>query len=92
MAGAFTTFLGLFPATIFSALGAKGEVLAGAVLYAHIAFGGAFVFWMSNTMAAILRGTGDTITPARAIITASLTQIPLSGALTVGWGLSLIHI
>ena len=39
MAGAFTTFLGLFPATIFSALGAKGEVLAGAVLYTHLAFG-----------------------------------------------------
>ena len=76
MTDVFTTVPGLFPATIFSAMGAKGEVLAGAVLHAHIAFWGAFVFWMSNTLAAILRGTGDTITSARAMITASLAQIP----------------
>ena len=82
----FVLALGMFARHIFSLLGGTGEALDGAVLYSGIAFGGSvsiFVLWI---LAAILRGTGDTATPARVIIIGSVIQIVLSGALTLGWG------
>ena len=82
----FVLALGIFARQIFSLLGGTGETLNGAVLYSGIAFGGSasiFVLWI---LAAILRGTGDTATPARVIIIGSVVQIFLSGALTLGWG------
>ena len=82
----FVLALGMFARHIFSLLGGTGEALDGAVLYSGIAFGGSvsiFVLWI---LAAILRGTGDTATPARVIIIGSAIQIGLSGALTLGWG------
>jgi len=40
---------------------------------------------LANTLASILRGTGDMKTPGYALITLAIFQIPLSGALTLGW-------
>ena len=85
MSVAFMIVLGLFARPIFALLGGKGGALAGAVAYAGIAFGGAATIWFVYVLSAILRGTGDTVTPARAIVTASIAQIFLSGALTLGW-------
>lgn len=82
----FMLTLGLFSRPIFALLGGTGEALDGAVLYAGIAFGGAIAIWSLYILSAILRGTGDTATPARAIIAGSTAQIGLSGALTLGWG------
>ncbi len=46
----FTIVLGIFPATVFSRLGAQEAVLDGAVAYARIAFGGAIVrCWFAST-------------------------------------------
>jgi Na+-driven multidrug efflux pump len=67
-------------------LGGKREVLEGAIAYARIAFGGATIIWLFYVLSAILRGTGDTKTPARAIIVSSIAQIGLSGLLTLGYG------
>lgn len=86
MASLYIVGLGVFSREVFSMLGGAGEVLDGAVLYASIAFGGAPALWLLWVLAAVLRGTGDTVTPARAIIAGSLAQIGLSGALTLGWG------
>jgi putative MATE family efflux protein len=76
----------LFSKPIFELMGGFGEVLEGAVDYARLAFGGALAVWASFTLSAILRGTGDTATPARAIIVSSAAQLPLSAVLTLGWG------
>ena len=86
MSAVYIAGLAFAPEPIFAKLGGRGEVLEGAVRYAQIAFGGATTTWFLYVFAAILRGTGDTSTPARAIILASLLQIPLSGALTLGIG------
>ncbi len=86
MAVLYIIGLGVFSRTVFSWIGGQGSVLDGAVLYATIAFGGAPSLWLVWVLSAVLRGTGDTATPARAIITASLSQVCLSGALTLGWG------
>lgn len=87
-AGAFVFMLvlGFWCRPIFILLGGTGGILDGAVLYAQIAFGGAAATWFVYVLSAVLRGTGDTATPARAIIAASLSQIILSGLLTLGWG------
>ncbi|MEZ5857219.1 MAG: MATE family efflux transporter [Hyphomicrobiaceae bacterium] len=82
----FVVALGLFCRPVFSVLGAKGEVLEGAVRYARLAFGGATVTWLFYALAAVLRGTGDTTTPARAIIASSMAQVALSGLFTLGSG------
>src|SRR6185436_3651725 len=54
--------------------------------YARVLFAGAAVTWTANMMASVLRGCGDTATPARGFVVGALVQIPLSGALTLGWG------
>ncbi len=82
----FVIGLGVYSEVIFATLGAKAEVLDGAVRYARIAFGGATATWLFYTFSAILRGTGDTVTPARAIIASSFAQVFLSGLFTFGGG------
>ncbi len=82
----FILTLGLFPQEIFQGMGGTGEVLTGAVSYAQIAFGGSVVTWMLYILAAVFRGSGDTLTPARMFIVGCSGQIVLSGALTLGWG------
>lgn len=86
MASIYIIVLGIFASSIFGLIVDKGQVLDGAVLYAAIAFGGAPSLWLIMVLGAVLRGTGDTMTPARATILSSIAQIGLSGALTLGWG------
>jgi len=76
----------LFGPTVFSLLGGRGPVLDGAVSYSRILFLGAPAVWLANMFASVLRGGGDTATPARALVLGALVQIPLCGALTLGLG------
>ena len=85
LALAYMLLLGLFARPLFALLGGEGAALEGAVAYARVIFGGAAATWFLFVVSAIHRGTGDTATPARAIATASLLQVFLSGALTLGW-------
>lgn len=82
----YTLVLGAFCRPIFSLLGATEEVLDGSVIYSRILFGGAFVGWLFFMLSALLRAIGELPLLSRIIITSSLVQILLSGALTLGWG------
>ena len=82
----FMLALGAFAHPVFALIGARGEALAGAVEYAQIAFGGAAATWLTFVTSAILRGTGDTATPSKAITLGSFAQVALSGVLTLGAG------
>ena len=86
LAAVLALLFGAFAEPIFAAMGGDGAALAGAVLYARIAFGGGLALWLTWVVAAIIRGTGDTATPARAILVTCIAQIILSGGLTLGWG------
>lgn len=86
MAVLYVLVLGLFARPIFSLLIGSGEALDGAVDYAHIIFLGAPIIWLAFMLSAILRGTGEMALAANAIIAASILQVGLSGALTLGWG------
>jgi len=71
---------------LYGLLGGRDATLDQALAYSHMLFGGAVLVWLANTLASLLRGSGNTLTPALALAAAALVQIPLSGALTLGWG------
>jgi putative MATE family efflux protein len=82
----FTALLLGVGAPLYSLLGGKGEALVQALAYSHVLFAGAVGVWLANTLASVLRGSGNTLAPALALAAAALVHIPLSGALTLGWG------
>lgn len=65
-------------------LGGQGEVLAAAVGYGQVLFSGALLIWLSNTLASVLRGSGNMRVPSLGILAASLLQIVLGGWLALG--------
>ena len=82
----FTLCFALFSHEVFSALGGQGEALAHCLAYAHVAFAGAVSIWLTNALAAVIRGSGNMRTPSKGLLIASLVQITLSAVLGLGWG------
>jgi hypothetical protein len=82
----FTLVFLLAGRPLYALLGGGDDTLAQAIAYSDILFGGAALVWLANTFAASLRGGGSTAVPAAALAVAALVQVPLSGALTLGWG------
>src|SRR5215475_5238244 len=74
-----------FGRTIYGALGGSGAALDRAEAFASVLFLGCFAHWIANSMASVLRGSGDMKTPGYALVATAVVQIPLTGALTVGW-------
>ena len=74
-----------FARPLYGALGGSGAALEGAVAFSTVMFLGCGAHWLANTLASILRGTGDMKSPGIALIAMAILQIPLSGALTLGW-------
>lgn len=73
-----------FAAQLFELLGGSGAALERALSFSHVMFAGAVAIWVSAFSAALLRGSGDTATPARIGLLASIAYVPLSGILTLG--------
>jgi putative MATE family efflux protein len=71
---------------IFRALGGRGAALEQAIVYSNIVFLGAVPTWLTNTLASILRGTGNMRAPSLILLGAALGQAVLSGALALGIG------
>lgn len=80
----YTITLGVFSVQIFNLLSDSEDVINDAAKYAKVAFGGAILTWVFFAFSSILRGLGDTYTPAKAIIIAGLIQIIMSGLFTLG--------
>ena len=86
MAAAFTVTLALAGPSLYRALGADGAVLAAAMAYSRVIFGGALAYWLLNTLGSIVRGTGNMTLPATATVASGLVYLALSPALILGWG------
>jgi putative MATE family efflux protein len=71
-------------ARLFTLLGGSGVALERALSYSHVVFTGAVAVWVSAFLSALLRGSGDTATPARVGLLALMIYVPLSGILTLG--------
>jgi putative MATE family efflux protein len=72
--------------SLYRLLGAKGPVLQHALDYATIVFGGACTVCLANMLANVVRGTGNMLIPATVLSSVALLQVPLAGALVLGWG------
>jgi putative MATE family efflux protein len=83
---AFTLLVHAFGRPLYVLLGGSPATVAQALAYSDIVFGGAIVVWLANTLSSVLRGTGNMLVPAAALIVAALVQVPLSGALVLGAG------
>ena len=80
----FTVMMLLFGRQFFSLLGGRGRVLDEACNYSQVLFSGAIAIWLVNTLASVLRGTGDMRLPSATLIGSALVQIVVGGALGLG--------
>jgi putative MATE family efflux protein len=76
----------VFGPHLLALLGGRGNVLAQAVGYVQIFFGGAVLPWLLNTCAGILRGTGNMKLPSALMLNSAICQIILGGTLGLGLG------
>jgi Na+-driven multidrug efflux pump len=61
-------------------------VLAQAVGYSNVVFCGAVAIWLVNTLASIVRGTGNMLAPSMTLLGVALLQIAIGGSLGLGLG------
>jgi putative MATE family efflux protein len=71
---------------IYSAMGGKGASLAAALTYSRIVFAGAVLVWIFNSLANVIRGTGNMMVPAIVTCAGAAVLLPLSPCLIFGWG------
>lgn len=82
----FMLTMWLFGGAFFALLGGQGAVLDEARAYANVLFGGAISVWLVNTLASIVRGTGDMKIPSGTLLAVALLQVVLGGTLGLGLG------
>jgi putative MATE family efflux protein len=71
---------------LFAAMGGGGDALAAALTYASVVFSGAILVWVFNSLANVIRGTGNMAVPALVTCAGTAALIPLSPCLIFGWG------
>jgi putative MATE family efflux protein len=72
---------------LYAAMGGSGASLAAATTYSGVIFAGAILVWLFNSLANIIRGTGNMAVPAIVTCAGVVVLIPLSPCLIFGWGL-----
>ena len=80
----FTAMMLLFGRHFFALLGGRGRVLEEACNYSQVLFSGAIAIWLVNTLASVLRGTGDMRLPSLALVGTAFIQIVVGGTLGLG--------
>src|SRR3569623_1278213 len=76
----------IFGPKVLEMLGGRGDVLTHAIAYTQVFFGGAVLPWLLNTMAGVLRGTGNMKLPSLLMLNSAVWQILLGGTLGLGLG------
>ena len=67
-------------------VGGRGEVLQAATGFGAVLFSGAVLVWLCNTLASVVRGTGNMQWPSAVLFGVSLLQIVVGGAFGLGLG------
>jgi putative MATE family efflux protein len=73
-------------AMLYATMGGRDASLAAALAYSNLVFTGAVPLWLYNSLAAVIRGTGNMALPASVTAVGAIVLIPLSPALIFGWG------
>ena len=71
---------------LYAQMGGSGASLEAAVTYSHWVFSGAILVWLFNSLAAVIRGTGNMTVPANVTLIGVIALVPLSPLLIFGWG------
>ena len=71
---------------LYHAMGGSGRALEAALTYSNWVFAGAVLVWLFNSLAAVLRGTGNMAFPAAVTCIGVVILVPVSPALIFGWG------
>jgi len=85
--GALTSVVALTGgARLYALMGGRDGSLAAAMSYSNLVFAGAIPLWLYNSLAAVIRGTGNMSVPAGVSAGGAIVLIPLSPVLIFGWG------
>jgi putative MATE family efflux protein len=71
---------------LYQAMGGSGLAFEAALTYSNWVFAGAVLVWLFNSLAAVLRGTGNMAFPAAVTCVGVVILVPASPALIFGWG------
>jgi len=71
---------------LYGTMGGAGASLAAALTYSHLVFAAAVPVWLFNSLAAVIRGTGNMAVPAGVTLAGAVVLVPLSPLLIFGWG------
>jgi Na+-driven multidrug efflux pump len=71
---------------LYVAMGGSGASLAAAISYSNVVFAGALLVWLFNSLANVIRGTGNMAFPAVVTVSGVAVLIPLSPCLIFGLG------
>ncbi len=82
----FSLIFMTFGPHFYARLGGRDAVLQEAAQYGQVLFAGAVLVWLLNTLASILRGSGNMQTPSITLVVAAVVQIVLGGVLALGAG------
>lgn len=84
-AGLFFTMMMLgFGREFYALLGGRGGVLEQSMQYSQVLFSGAISIWLVNTLASVVRGTGDMRVPSATLIATAILQIAVGGGFGLG--------
>jgi len=67
------------------ASGVSADVAEVAHQYGSMLFAGSTIIWIMGLLSSVYRGMGDMKTPALVMAFGAIIQVPLSGALILGW-------
>jgi Na+-driven multidrug efflux pump len=71
---------------LYALMGGRNASLANAVLYSNIIFAAAIPLWLFNSLAAMIRATGNMVLPATVMIGGAFFLVPVSPLLIFGLG------
>jgi putative MATE family efflux protein len=71
---------------LYTTMGGSGASLDAAMTYSHVVFAGAILVWLFNSLANVLRGTGNMAFPALVTCVGVVVLVPLSPCLIFGLG------
>lgn len=71
---------------LYAAMGGSGASLNAALTYSNVVFAGAILVWLFNSLANVIRGSGNMMVPAAVTCAGVVVLIPLSPCLIFGLG------
>ncbi|MFL6798607.1 MAG: MATE family efflux transporter [Xanthobacteraceae bacterium] len=72
--------------SLYAAMGGREASQAAALAYSDTIFAGAALIWLFNSLANVIRGTGNMVLPATVACLGAAVLIPMSAALILGFG------